>query len=535
MSRNEAYYPPRPGCFRLTRGVRLVPGEAPGDKHTVAICEYPLRVVKLNATMTRLLTLCMEERTCEQLSRAMSLSVKRTEALCDQLRWKGLLEAGPLLPLTIWPSVSIIIPAYNRVRELERCLRSLLTLDYPLDCLEVIVLDDASTDGTYELLQRMKLIMAERGLAFRFFSHEKQRGAAAARNSATATAQHDLIAYIDSDCVASPSWLTDLVPALQDTRIAAVGGMIRAYECHSMPGRYEDVRSSLFVGKWPQQIRLDGPFPYLPTANLLVRRTIWQQIDGFGPLIFGEDVDFCRRMLQSGATILYLPYGVVYHDYRTSLWDFLRTRASYASAEAVLLQRHPSERRILLLPPEQTAFATFTLASAWGVGKALNQAARTTISKKAFVTHKPSSLSSISLFFPLSAILIAIVLAIFGTRARLHKVQEQQIPLGTFSVFKATLRGNLSYTYHLCRHLTRYYTLLLLFVSLLIPPLFMLTCILCGIVIVVDYVRLRPDMGFGEYAFCSLLDDCAYEIGVFQGCLQHRTWKPMFPIVKRRL
>jgi len=115
---------------------------------------------------------------------------------------------------------------------------------------------------------------------------------------------------------------------------------------------------------------------------------------------------------------------------------------------------------------------------------------------------------------PYICILLALLITLLGTCKRLQKVQEQRVSIGPFTILKATLRGHLAYTYHLCRHLTRYYTLPLLAVSLLIPPLLLLTCILCGTVIGVDYVRLGPDMGFAEYALCSLLDDCAYEVGV---------------------
>jgi hypothetical protein len=51
----------------------------------------------------------------------------------------------------------------------------------------------------------------------------------------------------------------------------------------------------------------------------------------------------------------------------------------------------------------------------------------------------------------------------------------------------------------------------------------------------VDYVRLKPDMRFVEYMLCSLLDDCAYEVGVVRGCLKHRMWNPLVPVIKRRV
>jgi mycofactocin system glycosyltransferase len=428
-----------------------------------------------------------------------------------------------------------------------------LHLDYPAPRLEMIVVDDCSSDETAALLRRMAQEAAQQGISLRAIRHDKQRGVAVARNTGAAAAQHDLIAYIDSDCVASANWLAELVPAFQDAQLAAVGGMIRAYDLRPLLGRYEDVCSSLFMGVRPQQVRPDGPLTYLPTANLLVRRSMWRQIGGFALLTFGEDVDFCRRLLLTGATITYLPQGAVYHDYRTDLGAFLRIRASYASAEAVLLQRHPTERRILVLPPEQALFAASTIGAAWATAwRAITR--RTTASLRAGASPAPTihvygrgdpcgrprvcprpQAGEHPRTCPIFMFALAFVLTMLGTWVRLRKVRAQRIPVGPLAVFKATLRSYLAYTYHLWRHLTRYYTLPLLLASLLCPPLFPLAGICCGIVIVVDYMRLRPKMSFGAYALCSLLDDCAYEVGVAWGCIKCKTWKPLVPIIKRRV
>ncbi len=140
---------------------------------------------------------------------------------------------------------------------------------------------------------------------------------------------------------------------------------------------------------------------------------------------------------------------------------------------------------------------------------------------------------SIAIF--LLALLIALATIVFGTRERHRRVQQQRAPISVFTIFKSTLRGHLAYTYHLCRHLTRYYTLPLLLLSLLLPPLFLFTFMLCVIVISVDYARLHPRMTIGAYAVCSILDDCAYDVGVLLGCLKHRVWQPLLPVVKCRL
>jgi len=136
----------------------------------------------------------------------------------------------------------------------------------------------------------------------------------------------------------------------------------------------------------------------------------------------------------------------------------------------------------------------------------------------------------------LAPVLGGLLLTLYGTYTRWRKVQQQNIPLNPLIIFQATLRGHLAYTYHLCRHLTRYYTLPLLATGLLLPPLLLLVLILCSIVISVDYMRLRPCMSLPEYVLCSLLDDSAYEIGVLLSCIKYRTWKPLLPFlhIKRK-
>jgi mycofactocin glycosyltransferase len=509
------YQEPRPGYFRLSHRVRI----ASQDGVMFAICEYPLRIVRLHPIIANVLTLCAVEHTPEQLSQATHMPLKRIEALCDQLRWNGLLDAGPLLTPLDWPSVSIVIPSYNRVKELERCLRSLFDLDYPADCLEIIVVDDASNDETGMMFQHLQQEATEHGFALRTLRHEKRQGSGTSRNSGTEVAQNDLVAYIDSDCVASPGWLKELVPAFQDTKIGAVGGMIQAYDRKTLFGRYEDVRSSLYMGAYSQQVSLKGPLTYLPTANLVVRRTIWQELAGFIPMTYGEDVDFCRRLLLSGASILYIARGAVYHDYRTKLKDFLYIHVAYAATEAALLKRHPTERRTLLLPPEQAIFATIMIGAVWGILWLSIQSFWSGFQNKTFV-------------LALLPFLLLLLLSILSTYIRLQKVKAYGRIIGLPIVMKATLRGHLAYTYHLSRHLTRYYTLPIFICSIFVPPAFILLFILCGIVIGVDYVRLKPEMDIGRYALCSLLDDCAYEVGVVWGCVKHRTWKPLVPVIR---
>ncbi|HLX59490.1 MAG TPA: mycofactocin biosynthesis glycosyltransferase MftF [Ktedonobacteraceae bacterium] len=478
------------------------------------ICDYPLRALRPGATALRLLAHCAEEHTCAELAALLNLPVKRVETLCKQLYWKGLLDAGPQLPPETWPGVSIIIPTYNRALQLERCLSSLLQVDYPPACLEIIVVDDASSDETGATLERFVEKCKTKGIPLRIVRHTGRRGVAISRNSGAEQARMEVLAFIDSDCVATSAWLKELTPALQDQSTGAVGGMIRARERRSTLGKYEDTRSSLFKGARPQQVRLEGPLTYLPTSNLLIRRSEWQKLGGFALLTHGEDVDFCHRLLLSGSAVRYEPRGIVLHDYRTGIKGFSKTRISYASSEAVLLQHHPTERRVLLLPPEQATFAALLIGGLWRLAWSWIDGNRNKQSLFRFI--------------------LAALLILFSARKRLAAVRRQRIPINPFTILRATLRGHLAYVYHLCRHLTRYYTLPMLIAGIIFPPLLLLSLILCTIVIGVDYTRLRPRMAFGRFALCSLLDDCAYEIGVALGCIKQRTWKPLLPVIKCR-
>ncbi len=572
-----SYQRPQPGCYRLARGAHIH-GET-------LVCDYPLRVLRPGPTTLKLVASCGEERTCADLAALLNLPVRRVEKLCEQLYWKGLLDAGPAISPETWPGVSIIIPTYNRARQLERCLVALLNLDYASDCMEIIVVDDASNDTTGAVLKRFGDECHAKAIALRVVRHSRQKGVALARNSGAEQAHMEVLAFIDSDCVATPGWLKELVPVFEDAAVGVVGGMIRAYERRSTLGKYEDVCSSLFMGARPQQVKPEGPLTYLPTANFLARRSAWLKVGGFAPLTFGEDVDFCRRLLLNGSAIRYEPRGIVLHDYRTTLPGFLKTRISYASAEAALLTRHPTERRVLVLPPEQATFAGLVMGGLLGVFALFRRSGDDTPGKRGrrkrphpssphppplqryFPEHHvgageagkggrgacaarvspddkgggrpqgspphinatPALTTITGLFF-----IAAVVLTFFGMRKRLVVLRRQRVSLNPLVVLRATVRGNLAYMYHLCRHLTRYYTLTMLIMGVIFPPLLLFALILCSIVIGVDYARLRPRMTLGGFALCSLLDDCAYEVGVLLGCIKQRTWKPLVPVVKTR-
>lgn len=238
--------------------------------------------------------------------------------------------------------MSIIIPVRNRPHQIQKCLQSLLSLDYPEAKREIIVVDDASEDSTTQVIA---------GYAVKLLSLPQPSGPAACRNQAIEETSGELLAFIDSDAVAHPRWLADLVPSFTDPKVGAVGGVVEPLSIDSAIQRYEKVKSPLYQGDKAREVHPRSSVSYLATCNLIVRKTALQQIGGFNAsLIFGEDVDLLWRLSDKDYKTLYLPEGKVYHHHPEHLWELARRRALYATSEASLSRKHPEKGKLLTLP-----------------------------------------------------------------------------------------------------------------------------------------------------------------------------------------
>ena len=114
------------------------------------------------------------------------------------------------------PVVSIIIPAYNEEKVIGACLDSIASLDYPKELLEVIVIDDGSTDRTAGIIAGYRSVKVIKGL---------HKGPSAARNLALKQAKGEYVAFTDADCVVFPEWLKRLLKGFISEDVAGVGGI----------------------------------------------------------------------------------------------------------------------------------------------------------------------------------------------------------------------------------------------------------------------------------------------------------------------
>jgi len=117
-----------------------------------------------------------------------------------------------------WPAVTITVPVYNEVSSIRTTLERLLEVDYPKDRLQLIVLSDASNDGTDDIVREL----GDRGVEL--LRAPTRRGKTAAENAAVAVARGDVIVNVDATVVVPPGSLKQLIRAFEDPTVGVASG-----------------------------------------------------------------------------------------------------------------------------------------------------------------------------------------------------------------------------------------------------------------------------------------------------------------------
>ena len=190
------------------------------------------------------------------------------------------------------PSVSIIIPAFNEEALLPLCLASLRALDYPKELVEIIVVDNGSSDRTFEIASQG----ADRALLFPKAAVPK------VRNFGVANSQGTIIAFLDADCTVPAGWLT--------AALSTIGGQ----DCIAGAPHRNPPDAPWLANAWFSK-RVNGirDVHSLSCGNLFVTRKLFSDLGGFDEsLTTGEDTELCARALKV-ARVIENPDIIAYH------------------------------------------------------------------------------------------------------------------------------------------------------------------------------------------------------------------------------
>src|SRR6056297_841944 len=186
------------------------------------------------------------------------------------------------------PEIAIIIPHYNDVVRLGRCLCALQEND--LSGCEILVVDNGSTQSLTEIQKQFPDIR---------FVTEAEKGAAAARNRGVQETSAPCLMFIDADCVAAPDWVT--VGRSVADKADLIGGRVEVFD--ETPPRRSGAEAfeTVFAFNFQNYIEVQG---FSGTGNLITRRDVFEDV---GPFRGGvsEDRDWSFRARAKGYRLIY--------------------------------------------------------------------------------------------------------------------------------------------------------------------------------------------------------------------------------------
>jgi mycofactocin system glycosyltransferase len=376
-------------------------------------------------------------------------------------------------------TVTVVVPVRDRPEQLDRCLRA---LDGAGD--RLIVIDDGSTDAA------AVAAVCDRYGAERL-RHERPAGPAAARNLALSLVSTDYVAFLDSDCVPTPAWISRLAPHLTDPSVAAVAPRIRPIlgpRPRSACSRYAAARSPLDMGARGGEVGGAKLVSYVPSAALLVRAGAIAA--GFDETLrYGEDVDLVWRIVGTGSRVRYAPVVCVHHQEPGDWRGLLGRRFRYGTSAAPLARRHPGRLAPVVLSPWPALSTILLLARRplWSAGAL--------------------SLNGVRLGVRMRRAGAPVAL---GPVWSLRAAATTLLALGRVSTMLTPLALALALRHRKAR--------IAALILLLAPP--------CA-----EWCQRRPALDPLRFTAAAIVDDIAYGAGVWSGCARVGTLAPVMPAI----
>ncbi|GAA4439850.1 bifunctional polysaccharide deacetylase/glycosyltransferase family 2 protein [Phytohabitans houttuyneae] len=308
-----------PSRGQAVRGAALVWG--------VTIADGALRVLWVLLIVVGVLTLL---RTLLMFAIAVRHARRRRAAA-----WSW----GP--PVT--PPVTVIVPAYNEHDTIGATVRSLAASTYP--DIEVLVVDDESSDGTAEEVERL-------GLPGVRLVRVPAGGKAAALNAGIALARHPIVVMVDADTVVPPEAIAELVKPFADPSVGAVAGNVKVGNRRGLIGRWQHIEYVIGFNLDRRLYDALGCMPTVPGALGAFRRDAVRPAGGLSRATLAEDTDLTMALHRAGWRVVYQESAVASTEAPSTLRDLWRQRYrwSYGTMQAMwrhrraIVERGPSGR-----------------------------------------------------------------------------------------------------------------------------------------------------------------------------------------------
>ncbi|MFK4152016.1 polysaccharide deacetylase family protein [Streptomyces fungicidicus] len=238
--------------------------------------------------------------------------------------------------------VTVLVPAYNEAKCIENTVRSLMASDHPI---EVLVIDDGSTDGTARIVEAM-------GLPNVRVIRQLNAGKPAALNRGLANARYDIVVMMDGDTVFETSTVRELVQPFGDPRVGAVAGNAKVGNKDSLIGAWQHIEYVMGFNLDRRMYDILGCMPTIPGAVGAFRRSALEPFGGMSDDTLAEDTDVTMALHRAGWRVVYAENARAWTEAPETvqqLWS-QRYRWSYGTMQAIwkhrraVIEKGPSGR-----------------------------------------------------------------------------------------------------------------------------------------------------------------------------------------------
>lgn len=235
--------------------------------------------------------------------------------------------------------ISFIVPVYNRPKEIDELLQSLIRQTDTL--FEVVLVEDGSSEKCNTIADRYK-----DQLSIHYFFKENS-GAGESRNFGMQQASGNYFILLDSDVLLPEHYVSEVKKALKSNFTEAFGGPDAAHQSFTplQKAINYSMTSVLTTGGIRGKNKSVGTFQ--PRSfNFGLSRVAFNQTGGFSNLKTGEDIDLCFRLWEQGFSTPLIEKAFVYHKRRSSIREFFYQTFGFGTARPLLTQRFPKTAKI---------------------------------------------------------------------------------------------------------------------------------------------------------------------------------------------
>ncbi|MEK6443037.1 glycosyltransferase [Pseudonocardia sp. T1-2H] len=226
--------------------------------------------------------------------------------------------------------VTVVVPAYNESKNIESTVRSILANDHPL---EVVVVDDGSTDGTADLVEAL-------GLARVRVVRQLNAGKSAALNTGTANARYDIVIMIDGDTIFEPDTVRHLAQPFGDPKVGAVAGNVKVANTDTLIGRLQHIEYVVGFGIDRRVQDTTHSITTIPGAAGAFRKSALREVGGLSDDTLAEDTDLTIALGRAGWRVVFEDRALAWTEAPATAGQLWRQRYRWSYGTMQALWKH---------------------------------------------------------------------------------------------------------------------------------------------------------------------------------------------------